>query len=154
MQELKGNATNACWLFFPTIPTTTYCFFLWLHKVTLWVCNQQHVCVSRWMIIWRDEAMQFHCDVKPLQLHDLLDKTSPTQHGRCTPFGRQGREMYLGNIPQVWKGLRHSFVSSFYSLLQSQALWWVWLWERIRSAFRFVTRKRNQQQPVVTEHCN
>lgn len=111
------------------------------------------------MIIWRDEAMQFHSDAKPPWLHDLLHKTDPTQHGRYIPFGRQGREMYLGNILQDWKSLRHKSASTFYFLLQSQALSWVWLWERvavkrIRSAFRFASRKTNQQQSVVTEHCN
>lgn len=146
MQELKGNATNTCWLFFPAIPTTTYSLFLWLQHVTLWVCSQQHVCVGRWMIIWRGEAMWFHCYAKPPRFHGLFGETGPTQRGRCIPFGRQGREMYLWNILQAWKGFRHSFVSSFYFLLQSQALSWIWLWERvlvkrIRTAFRFATRK-------------
>lgn len=103
---------------FPQQPTAFFCGFSTSH----WVCSQKHVCVSRWVIIWRDEALRFHCDAKPPSLHDLLDKTGPPQRGRCKPFGRQGRETYLGNILQVWKGLRHSFVSSFYFLLQSQAL--------------------------------
>lgn len=140
---------------FPQQPTAFFCGFSTCHTES----------AARSMCVWAGEWLSGEmrqCGFTAMQnlpasMTSLIRPASLSMAGANLLEGKVEKRI-LGifyRSEKVWgTALWAAFI--FYS---SHKPYRVWLWEwvvvkRIRSAFRFATGKRNQQQPVVTEHCN